>query len=208
VAPSLTYSDSTGDTRLRPWALPVVVALLVVPIVLAMLVGVATVEGAALGLAAGALAVAGLLVIAARARPGGQMEVAAHRDAERRLLVIATVEATPGAAQEIAARAGEAADVRLVVPVRSRRLDRWLSAEDRARHEAERMLAHSAGALVAAGLPVSGSVGDSDSAQALEDELRSYPADEVVLLTGEDEPDPLGGEGERLDIPLLRVSAG
>ena len=68
------------------------------------------------------------------------------------------------------------------MPVPSHRLDRWLSAEDEARHEAEARLARSAGTLVAAGLPVSGSVGDADPAQAVEDELRDFAADEVVLV--------------------------
>ncbi len=52
------------------------------------------------------------------------------------------------------------------------------------------MLARSAGALVAAGLPVSGSLGDGDPVQALEDELRSYPADEVVWVPGPGGPSP------------------
>ena len=101
---------------------------------------------------------------------------------------------------------GSANDVRLVVPVPSHRLDRWLSAEDNARREAEGRLARSAGALVAAGLPVSGSVGDSDPAQALEDELHDFPADEVILLTGNGK-DPLAKLEPRIGLPLRRVSA-
>ena len=96
--------------------------------------------------------------------------------------MLAVTEATAAAAQRIADITGSPSDVRLLVPVPSHRLDRWLSAEDDARREAEARLARSAGALVAAGLPVSGSVGRHDPAQALEDELRDYPADEVVLL--------------------------
>jgi hypothetical protein len=184
-----------------------VIALICVPIVLAMLVSVVTVEGSGLGVAAGAIAVAALIVLAVRARPRRSVEVAAHRDARRRVLVVATAEATPEAAGRVAELAGDAADVRLLVPVRSRRLDRWLSAEDPARAEAERTLAHSAGALVAAGLPVSGSVGDSDAGQALEDELRGYPADEVILLAEPAEEHPLGEAAERLELPLERVSA-
>ena len=93
-----------------------------------------------------------------------------------------------------------------MVPIHSHRLDRWMSAEDNARREAEAQLARSAGALVAAGLPVSGSVGDHDPAQALEDELHDFAADEVVLLTGNGK-DPLAKIESRLGIPLRRVSA-
>jgi hypothetical protein len=207
MAPRLTYTDPDGTTRLRPGGIPLVIGLICVPIVLAMLVSVVTVEGSGLGVAAGAIAGAALIVLAVRARPRRKVEVAGHSDAERRVLVVATAEATPAAAARVAELAGAAADVRLLVPVRSRRLDRWLSAEDDARADAERRLAHAAGALVAAGLPVSGSVGDSDAGQALEDELRGYPADEVIVLAEPSEPSPLGEAGERLELPLERVEA-
>jgi hypothetical protein len=133
--------------------------------------------------------------------------VAASDDGQRRVLVIATAEPTPAAAERVAGIAGSAADVRLVVPVPSHRLDRWLSAEDDARREAEGRLARSAGVLVAAGLPVSGSVGDHDPAQALEDELHDFAADEVILL-GDGRRDPLSKVEARLGLPLRRVTVG
>lgn len=201
-----TYPDSGGSLHLKSWALPLIVAAIIVPIVLAILLGVIADMGIGLGLAAGALAVAVLLVAAARALPSGRLEVAAHRDAKRRLLVVATTEVTPGAAERIAVLGGDVADVRLVVPVPSRRLDRWLSAEDSAREAAQDRLAHSAGTLVAAGLPVSGALGDSDPAQALEDELRGFSADEVVLLSDSEEDDPLRDVVDRLGLPLRRVA--
>ena len=71
------------------------------------------------------------------------------------------------AVERIAELAGGAADVRIVVPMPSDRLSRWLSAEDRARQSGQDRLARSAGALTAAGLTVSGSVGDSDLVQAV-----------------------------------------
>jgi hypothetical protein len=52
---------------------------------------------------------------------------------------------------------------------------------------------------------VSGSIGDPDPAQALEDELRDFSADEVILLTDENE-DPLGKVEARLGLPLRRVT--
>jgi hypothetical protein len=155
-------------------------------------------------MAVGALAATSLIVFAARSKPEKCVEVAGSRDEGHRLLVVAAAEPTPAAAQRIAELAGSAIDVRIVVPVQSHRLDRWLSAEDEARNDAEARLARSAGTLVAAGLPVSGSVGDPDPAQALEDELRGFPADEVVLLTG-DGKDPLAKVEPRLGIPLRRV---
>ncbi len=190
--------------RFRPYAIPLIIAAICVPIVAAM--ATAGTLGAGLGMAVGAVAVTALLVFAARARPDKRLEVAPSRDAGHRVLVVAIAEATAESAQRIADLAGSAEDVRLVVPVPSHRLDRWLSAEDGARREAEARLARSAGALVAAGLPVSGSVGDSNPAQALEDELHDFAADEVILLTGGGK-DPLTRVEPRIGIPLRRVAA-
>jgi hypothetical protein len=190
--------------RFRPFAIPLIIAAICVAVAAAMSLS-GTELGAGLGMAVGALAATSLIVFAARAKPEHRLEVAKSGDAGHRVLVVAVAEATPESAQRIADITGSPSDVRLVVPVPSHRLDRWLSAEDDARHEAEALLARSAGTLVAAGLPVSGSIGDADPAQALEDELRGYAADEVVLLTAGDK-DPLGKVEARIGLPLRRVS--
>ena len=189
--------------RFRPFAIPLIIAAICVAVAAAMSLS-GTELGAGLGMAVGALAATSLIVFAARAKPEHRLEVARSRDAGHRVLVVAVAEATPESAQRIADITGSPSDVRLVVPVPSHRLDRWLSAEDDARHEAEALLARSAGTLVAAGLPVSGAIGDADPAQALEDELRGYAADEVVLLTAGDK-DPLGKVEARIGLPLRRV---
>jgi hypothetical protein len=202
----LTTPDPEGGMRFRPFAIPLIIAAICVPVAGGMSLS-GTEIGAGAGMAAGAGAATMLLVWAARAKPERTVEVAESKDAEHRVLVVAVTEATADAAARIADLAGSASDVRVLVPVPSQRLDRWLSAEDNARREAEALLARSAGALVAAGLPVSGSVGDSDAAQAVEDELHDFAADEVVLLTG-DGPDPLAKLHDRLGLPLRRVRAG
>jgi len=201
----LTTRDPDGGMRFRPFSIPLIIAAIAVPVAAAMSLS-GTELGAGVGMAVGAVAATAVVVFAARAKPEHRLEVARRPDAGHRVLVVAVAEPTADAAQRIADLAGSADDVRLLVPVQSHRLDRWLSAEDNARAEAERRLAHSAGALVAAGLPVSGSVGDSDPAQALEDELHGFPADEVILLTG-DGADPLAKLESRLGLPLRRVSA-
>jgi hypothetical protein len=205
VSPFLTTGDRRGLIRFRPFAIPLLIFVICATVAAAMALS-GTEVGAGLGMAVGALAATSLIAFAARAKPEKRVEVAAPGDAARRVLVIAVAEPTPQAAERVAELVGSATDVRIVVPVPSHRLDRWLSAEDEARHEAEARLARSAGALTAAGLPVSGSVGDHDPAQALEDELRDFAADEVVLLTG-DGKDPLAKVEGRLGIPLRRVSA-
>ena len=191
--------------RFRPFAIPLIIAVICTAVAAAMSLS-GTEIGAGLGMAVGAVAATSLVAFAARAKPDGKLEVASSEDAGHRVLVLAVAEATPATAQRIADITGSPSDVRIVVPVPSHRLDRWLSAEDDARYEAEARLARSAGALVAAGLPVSGSVGDADPAQALEDELRGYAADEVVLL-GSGDKDPLGKVESRLGLPLRRVTA-
>jgi nucleotide-binding universal stress UspA family protein len=204
MASLLTTRDPQGGMRLRPFAAPLIIALICTSVAAAMALSGSV--GAGLGMAVGAAAATALIVFAARARPEGRVEVAESADSGHRVLVVAVAEPTARSAERIAALVGSPADVRVVVPVPSHRLDRWLSAEDDARDEAERRLAHAAGVLVAAGLPVSGSVGDPDPAQALEDELRDFAADEVLLLTG-DGDDPLAKVESRLGLPLRRVSA-
>jgi hypothetical protein len=199
----LTTEDPQGGLRFRPFTVPLLIAVIGGSVAAAMAIQ-GTGIGAGLGMAVGALAATALIVFAVRARPRERVEVAEGVEGERRVLVLAIPEVTTDAAQRIAELATGADDVRLVIPVPSDRLERWLSAEDEARAEGQRWLAHSAGALVAAGLPVSGSLGDPDPAQALEDELRDYPADEIILLADGDD-DPLAEVRDRLGLPLTRV---
>jgi hypothetical protein len=190
--------------RFRPLAIPLIIALICASIVASM--ALAGLVGAGLGMAVGAVAATSLVVFASRSKPNLRIEVAESPDGAHRVLVVASAEATAVSAQRVAELAGSPKDVRVVVPVPSHRLDRWLSAEDDARREAEGRLARSAGALVAAGLPVSGSVGDPDPAQALEDELHDFAADEVILLTANGK-DPLAKVEGRLGLPLRRISS-
>jgi len=167
--------------------------------------GLGGILGAGIGVAVGALAATALVVFASQAKPDRRLEVAKAADAGHRVLVVAVTEATADSAQRIADLAGSATDVRVVVPVPSHRLDRWLSAEDDARREAEGRLARTARAMVTAGLPVSGWVGDHDPAPALEDQLHDFAADEVILLS-DNGKDPLTKVERRLGLPLRRVS--
>jgi hypothetical protein len=202
MSPFLTTRDPQGGLRLRALTAPLLIAVIAAAVAAAM--ALSSSVGAGLGLAVGALAVTALVVFAVRARPRERVEVAKDSGSGRRVLVLATDEVTADAAERVEKLAAGADDVRLLIPLPSHRLERWLSAEDDARAEGERRLAHSAGALVAAGLPVSGSLGDHDPAQALEDELRDYPADEVLLLS-EGDDDPLAELKGRLGLPLTRV---
>jgi hypothetical protein len=194
---------------LRPWALPLIVLALVVPTVAGFYIA-----GPPLGLATGALTAFALIVFAARARYDEEIEVAPQRDDRYRVLVVApdAVE-DPHALDEIAALAEEGRrhssgepQLRVLAPARMSTLDRWASDVRSARDHAQRALALSIAALAAAGLDATGKVGDADSIQAIEDELRTFPAREVVLA-GDESLDP--GEVEelrrRLDRPVRKI---
>ena len=146
---------------IRPWMLPVIVAALVVPIV-----GGFVLAGPPLGLAAGALAVAVLLVVAARTQYDEPIEVPASPDARYRVLVVSTEPLDdPGLVARIATIAGEGREVlggaeepqvRMLAPARASLLDRWASDVGKAREAAARVLAVSLASLAAAGLDASG----------------------------------------------------
>jgi hypothetical protein len=208
MALRLTERAPSGTVHLRPAAIPLVIAALALPVIGALALGTLTSLGMGVGLAVGAGAVLALVVAAARARPDGPIAVAPRRDAERRVLVMAAAEITADAASRVAEAAGDPDDVRVVVPVGGRQIDRWTSATDDAREAAQDGLARSAGALVAAGLPVSGALGDGSLAQALEDELAGYPAERVVIVGQTGTPEISEQTEARLGLPLERIVVG
>jgi hypothetical protein len=181
-----------------------IVAAICVPIAAAFAIPS---QGTAVGMAVAALAVAIVLVAAARSHPFGPMEVAAAPTDGHRVLVLTLEELAGVPLARVAEIARGADDVRVVVPAPTGTLDRWLSAEDKARDTAQDQLARSAGALTAGGLQVSGSVGDSDPLQAVEDELRSFAADEVVVVADPSRAEQIERLRDRLALPLTRVDA-
>jgi hypothetical protein len=197
---------------LRPWTLPLVVAAIAIPII-----GAFAFVGPQLGVALGAVAVAALLVFAARTRYDEPIEVAPTRDERYRLLVLAARDLSdPAAAEGVAEIAAEGAralrpgpdepEVLVLAPAVASTLDRWATDVRESRAAAERRLAISIATLAKAGLDARGSVRDANPVQAIEDELRTFPAQEVAVLAGP----ALGAEeiGEirrRLDRPVREL---
>jgi hypothetical protein len=104
----------------------------------------------------------------------------------RRILVVANETATgPILHDAIRFRAGRgrAVEVLVVAPALNTRLRHWASDEDRARRAAELRLADCVEQLSATAIEASGLVGDSHPLQAIEDALRVFPADEIVIAT-------------------------
>jgi hypothetical protein len=180
-----------------PWKLPLVVAGVVVPTVAAFMLG-----GPGVGVAIGAFAGLGLVVVAIRQRPEGPIASADRRDAKHHVLIVAAggVEDPADVARitsvaGIAGDDGEEDEVRVLVPARIGFLDRWASDVEDARHRAQQRLVMTVAALAKAGVAAEARVGDEDIVQAVEDQLQSYPATEVVLVSGEgDDAEEAAGE--------------
>ena len=84
------------------------------------------------------------------------------------------------------------AEVLLLMPARHRFLDRWSSDSDSAHDQAQRNLVLSVASLAKADIAATAHIGDEDVVQAVEDELRTFPATEVILVTTSPEPDVAG----------------
>ncbi len=182
-----------------PWKLPLTVAGVVVPIAAAFMLG-----GPGVGVAVGALVTVAILAVAVRQRPEGPIASAGSEDTKSHVLIVAAdgVE-DPAEVARIARVAriggsdGGEDEVRVLVPARIGFFDRWTSDVEGARHRAQQRLVVTVAALAKAGVAADARVGDDDIVQAVEDQLQSYPATEVVLVSG-------GGEGEREAAAVLR----
>jgi hypothetical protein len=78
---------------------------------------------------------------------------------------------------------GVAEEMLLVCPALNSRVRTWTSDEDPARAEAQERLDSCLARLAAAGVSARGEIGDGDPLQALEDALREFPADEIIVST-------------------------
>ena len=78
---------------------------------------------------------------------------------------------------------GKNTEILVVAPALNSPVRHWASDEDRARAAAEDRVRASVARLAETGLTVRGEVGDSEPLQAIEDALRVFGADEIVLST-------------------------
>lgn len=164
-----------------------------------------------------AIAGAGALVLrGGRAERAGRAHVVTEIDRKHRILVVANE--TVGAG-ELSSLLRERADrhdeeVLVVCPALNSRLRTWASDEDGAREAAQGRLDATVASLRAAGVSVSGLVGDGDPLQALEDALRGFPADEIVISTHPPgrshwlERGVVVEAEQRYDVPVVHVVAG
>jgi len=203
---------------MAPWKLPLIALAIAVPIVAGFAIG-----GGG-GLAVGSVTVVVIVLMAVRATPRGPIESAPRDDEKRHVLIVSPgpVESPDDVARIVLAAglsAGDEADaakgraeaeVMVLVPARIGFLDRWASDVEGARHRAQEHLVATVAALAKAGVAAEARVGDEDVVQAVEDALQSYPATEVVLVSGEgDEVESATSElGSRLRAEFRHVRLG
>lgn len=194
-----------------PWIYPIVVAAIVAPITAGFLIA-----GPSLGLAVGFVTAAVLVWIVVTRRLDTPIEPRAPRDRRDHLLIALTRELDdPRLVRRIVSprnldREPDAADVLVLAPATARAIDRWAGDYESARTEAQRKLVVSVASLAAAHVEASAAVGDDDPIQAIEDRLRTFPATEVILVTGNPADDPAGERAaaeleHRLSVPFTHV---
>lgn len=172
---------------MKPWKLPLIVAAIAVPVAFAFYLG-----GPGVGVAVGALAAAAVVLAAVKQRPRGGIGPSPGRAASHRvLIVVADRLEEPHAVEqvlELVEGASTEPQVLVLAPAHIGFLDRWASDLEDARRDAQRRLVVSVAALAAGGLEAEARVGDEDTVQAVEDQLGSFPAAEVILVSaGENE---------------------
>jgi len=132
----------------------------------------------------------------------------------RNILVLTTVSVDVGpiTRQVQEAAGGDSVNVRVVTPAVKQSPMQWLTNEE----DDARIDAGQTAEAVAEALPVDGEVqtevGDSDPVQAIEDALRTFPADEIVVATrpGKDATWLEQGSAERafqqFNLPVRRLT--
>jgi hypothetical protein len=148
-----------------------------------------------------------------RQRPVQTTPTRRSAEGERRILVIAN-ETVGGETlrKAIQQRAeGVREEILVVVPALNSPIRYWASDEDDARARAQERLTASLARLNAEGINARGEVGDSEPVQAIEDALRTFGADEVIISTHPEgrsnwlEKGVVSGARERFAVPITHV---
>jgi hypothetical protein len=132
---------------------------------------------------------------------------------ERRILVIANETVGGEELLRILRQKSEGVQehVLVVCPALNSQVRHWASDEDGARAAAQGRLDASLAQLQRYGVAASGEVGDGDPLQAIEDALRTFGADEIVISTHPEgrsnwlERGVVSGARERFAVPIQHV---
>ena len=134
---------------------------------------------------------------------------------KRHVLVIANEALSGGTLREqILAGDGERVEVDILAPVLTSRLHHGVSDIDRELERARARLERSLAWASAQGLMAHGEVGDPSATSAIEDELRDFGADQVIVVTHPREQESWQERKElealrrELDVPVTHVVVG
>jgi hypothetical protein len=130
-----------------------------------------------------------------------------------RILVIANETVGGGPLRETLVRhaSGRPTEILVVAPALNSRLRHWVSDEDGARAAAHERVQRSVTRLSETGLDIRGDIGDSEPLQAIEDALRTFGADEIIISTHPEGRSNWLEQGlveqarERFDCPITHV---
>jgi len=134
-----------------------------------------------------ALSVTAVWVYMHQRGPGPEQQHVAHIGSpdERRILVVANE--TVGGDELISAISIRALEGRteflVVCPALNSRLKTWTSDEDPARAEAQKRLGATLERLASVGIVARGDIGDGDPLVAVEDAVRTFHPDEIIIST-------------------------
>ena len=184
----------------------------------AAIVAAATIGGVWAGVVVFVLATAAvgawILFTGKRERPPQVAPPRRHSEDERRILVVANETVGGTALRETIREKAEGfptSKVHVVAPALNSLVRHWASDEDPARRAAEQRLQTSLDRLRAGGIDASGQVGDSEPLQAIEDGLRLFDADEIVISTHPEgrshwlEKGVVAAARERFAVPVTHV---
>jgi hypothetical protein len=169
------------------------------------------------GLAVFIVLSAGVIVWWLRARrvEAPQRSTPVHRGDpdERRILVIANETVGGSALRERIEEqsAGHPTQVLVVTPALNSPVRTFTSDVDRARLQAQERLDASLARLAEDGIEARGEIGDGDPLQAIEDALRTFGADEIIISTHPEgrshwlERGVVSGARERFVVPITHV---
>ncbi|MEO5575366.1 MAG: universal stress protein [Gaiellaceae bacterium] len=132
---------------------------------------------------------------------------------ERHILVIANETVGGDELLTILRRKAEGVSEQILVvcPALNSQVRTWASDEDGARAAAQQRLDASLARLREAGVQARGEVGDGDPLQAIEDALRTFGANEIVISTHPEgrsnwlERNVVGAARDRFDVPITHV---
>ena len=191
---------------MKSWQPPALLVILLVPAAIGFAIG-----GPGVGTSVAGLIFVALVVIVLRTKPFNPIGKPVYPELERRLLVVTTFPIEDARTIQLVADEIELgginpeSEIRILTPATNTFLNRWATDLKAARDRAQRDLVISVASLTLAGVDAEAQVGDEDLVQAVEDQLVTFDATEVILVTRTMEDNSVAAESlkERLR-PLFR----